>query len=569
MLGLRIRQHHKLTGFNFGYNEKSVKVVQYADDCVLFLNDKNELCEAISLLDNFGKISGLILNLSKCEGMWLGKDKGNQTNCKLYGIKWPVQVRCLGIYVGYCKDNNFQQNWIEKLDKAEQIIKCWDKRILTLIGKIHIIKTFIISQFILPATLLVVPDGVIKRLESMLFRFLWGKKDKVNRLRTIQSLDAGGLNMIDVKTLFKSLKAIWVNKLIVCNPNIHSWAQIPYNYFKSFLNCNTNLCFNFDKHAYFPEVQRLSMFYQEVFIHFNNACVCDLDEFKWNISQQCIWGNQFITVKRGRKKCVLFLRNWIRSGVNGIKDLRFVDGKLDENFVLHKIRDSNNIWQEMFIVKNALLPYQEYLRNITTSTSVHPCLKFRKSKEYYVLFHEIVTNDVPSVTHFLAKYYTGDNALYIYRKKIRFQKETKLKEFNFKLLHGILPCNLNLFRWKIRESDQCDVCGLPQNIEHLLFACVYVKPLWQKVEQTFDVRVNFDTIVGIHNDVCPDFLITLLSFLIYKEWLIHSLDNQCRSNNIIFDFYKQELCLRIKIYNLCTEILPTDLESVETFANTL
>ena len=50
--------------------------MQYADDCIMFLNDKDEQCTALNILRNYGKISGLTLNLSKCEGLWLGKDKG-------------------------------------------------------------------------------------------------------------------------------------------------------------------------------------------------------------------------------------------------------------------------------------------------------------------------------------------------------------------------------------------------------------------------------------------------------------------------------------------------------------
>ena len=48
------------------------------------------------------------------------------------------------------------------------------------------------------------------------------------------------------------------------------------------------------------------------------------------------------------------------------------------------------------------------------------------------------------------------------------EKEIKLREFNFKLLHGILPCNSNLKRWRKTNSDRCDVFGEKQTIEHLL-----------------------------------------------------------------------------------------------------
>ena len=65
---------------------------------------------------------------------------------------------------------------------------------------------------------------------------------------------------------------------------------------------------------------------------------------------------------------------------------------------------------------------------------------------------------------------------YAFTKIVKLEKEAKLKEFDFKLLHGILPCNRNLKKWKLRWDDKCDVCSLSQSIEHLLLECKYVKP---------------------------------------------------------------------------------------------
>ena len=44
--------------------------------------------------------------------------------------------------------------------------------------------------------------------------------------------------------------------------------------------------------------------------------------------------------------------------MNRISDLKFVDGKLDEKYIYLKIGFSGNILREVFLVKNALLPYQ-------------------------------------------------------------------------------------------------------------------------------------------------------------------------------------------------------------------
>ena len=79
----------------------------------------------------------------------------------------------------------------------------------------------------------------------------------------------------------------------------------------------------------------------------------------------------------------------------------------------------------------------------------------------------------------------------VFVAKVVQEKEKKLKEFNFKLLHGIMLCNKNLFRWKIRPYDICDVCQEIQTIEHLLYNCPYVKPLWNVVDLVFETKVNF------------------------------------------------------------------------------
>ena len=64
-------QQDEIKGLDLGYPDKLVKTVQYADDCIAFLNNKNELCTVLNLISEYLKASGLTLNLSKCEGIWL------------------------------------------------------------------------------------------------------------------------------------------------------------------------------------------------------------------------------------------------------------------------------------------------------------------------------------------------------------------------------------------------------------------------------------------------------------------------------------------------------------------
>ena len=70
LLACKIRQDKKIQGINiFG---QELKLSQFADDTTLFNSNCNSINKAISVLDNFGDISGLKLNPSKTKALWLG-----------------------------------------------------------------------------------------------------------------------------------------------------------------------------------------------------------------------------------------------------------------------------------------------------------------------------------------------------------------------------------------------------------------------------------------------------------------------------------------------------------------
>ena len=153
-------------------------------------------------------------------------------------------------------------------------------------------------------------------------------------------------------------------------------------------------------------------------------------------------------------------------------------------------------------------------------------------------------------------------------RKLCHIKEIKLREFNFKLIHGIMPCNLNLFRWKLKFSNRCDVCHDIQSQEHLLFNCIYVRPLWKLISNVYDTDIDYNKILGVNN-CCINLIVTLISFLIYKEWLLLSLEFKSRQEHINFFFYKNELKLRLDVYRKCMRFSDEDLNQMELLIGVL
>ena len=85
IMAIKLRNDNRITGFRFG-NSKNIKLAQYADDTILFLNNRVEIERALNIINQFGNISGLILNFTKCEGFWLGENKQKEIIEELQGI---------------------------------------------------------------------------------------------------------------------------------------------------------------------------------------------------------------------------------------------------------------------------------------------------------------------------------------------------------------------------------------------------------------------------------------------------------------------------------------------------
>ena len=123
-------------------------------------------------------------------------------------------------------------NVLLKLKGTGRIINAWEKRNLSIAGKVCIIKTCLIPQFVYIMQALVVPDPVLTRVNRILVRFLWRKKDcnrktfeKVKRTFVSSALDNGGLNMVDLKQIQAAFLLQWVGRLFQTQA-LDKWSHI-------------------------------------------------------------------------------------------------------------------------------------------------------------------------------------------------------------------------------------------------------------------------------------------------------------------------------------------------------
>ena len=85
VLGIAVRQDKELKAIRIG--KEATKLMQYADDTIAVLPDIKSARALSKLPDDFQKLSGLGVNRTKTEGMWIGSS--GQNKAKPLGIKWP------------------------------------------------------------------------------------------------------------------------------------------------------------------------------------------------------------------------------------------------------------------------------------------------------------------------------------------------------------------------------------------------------------------------------------------------------------------------------------------------
>ena len=209
-LAIAIQQHTAIKGISIGKEE--TKLLQYANDTIAVLSDRDSANALFNLLEVFRKLSGLKINTSKIEGMWVGSLRNNKS--KPFGIKWSGEpIKALGVYYSYDTKLLHEKNFIERLDSVKKLVNLCSSRGLTVYGKVTVIKSLIIPKFVYILSLLPAPKEIVQELNRILFKFLWNGTDKETRLSTINKHENGGLKMIDLESMIKSLRLAWLKRI--------------------------------------------------------------------------------------------------------------------------------------------------------------------------------------------------------------------------------------------------------------------------------------------------------------------------------------------------------------------
>ena len=107
-------------------------------------------------------------------------------------------IKILGVHVTYD----------QTLKTIKKRLNCWNWRNLTVLGRIQIIKSFVIPVFMYRAGLICSHKEIVKEVNKIIFNFIWKGKDKVKRSALISDVENGGLRAPHLESIIKAQRIV-------------------------------------------------------------------------------------------------------------------------------------------------------------------------------------------------------------------------------------------------------------------------------------------------------------------------------------------------------------------------
>ena len=488
ILALIIRQDNQFKGLSF--ENSDLKICQYADDTLLFLQPNEcNLRHCFHILHQFNHMSGLKINIEKCNAIRLGSFNG--VLCPDIPLAWPAEkFLYLGINIPLNRQHSFyEMNFYPKLKEIEKILQIWSLRNLTFYGKITIIKTLIIPKLIYLFSILPnPPDSFFSEMQKRLFKFVWNNKgDRIKRSILYNDYSNGGLNMPHLSSFNNALKVAWVKRFLD-DKNSSNW-KISLSKILEKVGGNCFFKWNLNsKDIFFGNLK--DGFWRDVLLSWSFYKYYNPVRFKEIISQP-LWFNSLIKANNN----TLFIRNLHEAGLNFIGDICNVDGSF-----LRYEDILNGFCYVPFLKYYSLISAipQEWKASIKNreneediKTYIDERLNlFLQAKKTTKLSYRIFVKDYcefiddlnlrnkwqKDLEEILENPETWNSRFsLIYKSSV----DTNIRSFQYKFLHRIISTNEFLFKIGVKSSPLCNFCDThPQTMVHLFLKCVFVISFW-------------------------------------------------------------------------------------------
>ena len=465
LMAIDMRANKRILGITF--NEVEALLGQYADDTdATSLFDQESVNEIFKTLEKYRKQIGFQVNYDKTTVYRMGSIKN--TDAMLYTQKqlhWTnIGVNVLGVTIRENDEEMLKSNYDPICKKITSIFQTWNRRNLSLFGKIHIINSLVASLFIYRMMVLPsLPKTYLYQIEKEMENFLWnGHKPKIN-LRTLQmDRKDGGANLVNLEKKEKALKCMWPNLL----ENDIRMKRIVLHLISDIL---------------LEDIWKTRLTRKDA-----DACLHTVPTFWRDVL--CAW-SEYKTKTEGPSS-FLWYNSEIRVGNRPILYRKAYHSGLKE---IHQLYEQNQpIPPEAASARYDLsvMQYNSLISAIskaglTNCPPTNSSLAVTTSEVYVALRRECIPTRL--VTRWETRLQEDINYDDFARHFSNLNKITnvpKLRSFQYRLLHRAIVTNRQLYWWKIVSNPSCHFCEkAEESLLHLFCLCDEVKVVWTSMKE--------------------------------------------------------------------------------------
>lgn len=528
ILANRIRNNHCIVGLK--PYDLEAKITLYADDAIFFLHpEKSSLHALIEDLKLFARLSGLEPNFEKCTIMRIGTLRGTDFSLQCPApVKWSNgAIDVLGIHIPENPKDLVKINYERKIEKIEKVLQPWRGNILSLQGRVILINTLVIPQFIYLIMTLPSPEAsLFKFIEQKMFKFLWNNKpDKIKRQYVYNSYENGGLNLKNIVAMDLALKASWVNKIY---HNTHWRTSQTLATVYTFFECKLFPFFQLmPQHVDWllkEPLGNLSPFFKDAvkaWLSFQYYPPNSLNEIQYQI----IWMNSSLLIngkpflwKHFQSKGIIFINDLLDNAGNFLSYEQF-------NKKYGQLCDSYNFNQ---LLSTVPLNWRRKLKNSSNNQQVSAPVqktlkwltKIKINKMMYNFF--LFSRCLSLFPHAACSFWEDEfNTLIPWKDYFRsFYTRTidsYSRIFQIKIFYRITATNKQLNIFNINHSPLCKFCN--EEVEdqlHLFFYCTHVVRFWLDIQKWLRPKnIHFEftplnILLGVLEINCPQIVNTII-----------------------------------------------------------
>ena len=127
----------------------------------------------------------------------------------------------------------------------------------------------------------------------------------------------------------------------------------------------------------------------------------------------------------------------------------------------------------------------------------------------------------------------------LYTLPLRLTIDTKLRDFQWKILHNILPTNVKLHKMLIIASPACTFCGVEnETLLHLFCDCTEVKSFWETVHQKWRKHLKLCFPFTAEAILLGDTMTTMLTNFLLLAAKRYIYICRCDRKNLSFNAYR-------------------------------